>query len=502
MSQATQPAAQAAPPDDIAISCRLPLLILFVSAAVWLVIGSVFALIASIKFHSPNFLADCTWLSYGRVRPAGLNSFLYGFCVQAGLGVTFWILARLGRATLAQAWLAAAGAKFWNLGVTVGVLGILTGDSTGFENLDMPRYAAVIMSLGYLMAGLSAALTFHNRRQLALAPPQWFLLAALFWFPWIYSTANLLLVAFPVRGVAQSVIGWWYSNNLHVVWFGLVGLAAVFYFVPALTESRAASVESGSAPIPRSTLDTRHFQSRYLALFTFWTLILFGSWGGIPASAPVPAWMPALSTSASVLTLVPMLAAILTVCRTLGRPVSSSSSPVPSLRFIGFGLVALIVATMLNAAAALPEVNQVLGFTWFTPALLQLNLYGFFAMTLFGAIYDIVPRITGVDMPSPKLVRAHFWVAAAGIVLCVVPLTLSGVVQGLQLQNANVAFLETAKATLPFLRISTVGDLLIGVGHVFFLANLAGVVTQFCRARATKAYLAATAQIQPAEART
>jgi cytochrome c oxidase cbb3-type subunit 1 len=257
-----------------------------------------------------------------------------------------------------------------------------------------------------------------------------------------------------------------------------------------------------------------------VALFTFWTLILFGSWAGIPASAPVPAWMPALSTSAVVLTIVPILAASVAVYRLLdGRlaalcaGASSSTSPaapkrsgggssITSLRFIGFGLAALIVATILNALAALPEVNQVVGLTWFTPARVQINLYGFFAMTMFGAIYDIVPRLVGLEFPSPKLVRAHFWFATIGIVLSVVPLAISGVVQGLQLQNASVAFLDTTKVTLHFLRISTVGDLQIGLGHVFLLANLAGLVTQFCRARAAKAYLAATAQIQTAEART
>ena len=90
-------------PLQIDASCRLPLVVLFLSAAVWLVIGSAFALIASIKFHAPGFLADSAWLTYGRVRPAGLNCLLYGFCLQAGLGVALWMLARLGRTTLASA---------------------------------------------------------------------------------------------------------------------------------------------------------------------------------------------------------------------------------------------------------------------------------------------------------------------------------------------------------------------------------------------------------------
>jgi cytochrome c oxidase cbb3-type subunit 1 len=57
-------------------SCRLPLVVLFLSAAVWLLAASGFGLIASIKFHAPGFLADSAWLTYGRVRPAGVNAML------------------------------------------------------------------------------------------------------------------------------------------------------------------------------------------------------------------------------------------------------------------------------------------------------------------------------------------------------------------------------------------------------------------------------------------
>src|SRR6266566_1848675 len=136
-------------PAGLDASCRIPLLLIFVSAAKWLVIGSILGLIASIKFHSPNFLADCPWLTYGRVRPATVNIMLYGFCLQAGLGIALWMFARLGRARLAQGAMITLGAVLWNLGVLVGVLGILAGDSTGFENLEMPRYAALLVFLGY-----------------------------------------------------------------------------------------------------------------------------------------------------------------------------------------------------------------------------------------------------------------------------------------------------------------------------------------------------------------
>src|SRR5205823_1176364 len=151
-----------------------------------------------------------------------------------GFGSLLWLLPRLGKVPVFQPLLVTLGAKLWNLGVTVGILGILAGDSTGFENLELPRYAAMILFLGYLFIGVCAVLTFHRRSELSLYPTQWFLLAALFWFPWIFTSAYLLLTTFPVRGVAQAVIAWWYSNNLRWIWLDLVGIGALLYFLPLL----------------------------------------------------------------------------------------------------------------------------------------------------------------------------------------------------------------------------------------------------------------------------
>ncbi|HWX19754.1 MAG TPA: cbb3-type cytochrome c oxidase subunit I [Candidatus Binatia bacterium] len=468
------PSAPAIAPAELAFSCRLPLLVMFLSAAIWLVIASAFALIASIKFHSPNFLADCPWLTYGRVWPAYTNSVLYGCCLQAGLGTILWVFTHLGLTTLAQRGLVTLSASFWNLGVTIGVLGILGGDSTGFQNLEMPSYATLFLFLSYLLIGFWAVITFHQRRQRALFVSQWYLFAALFWFAWIYSTAQLLLVTFPVRGVTQSVIDWWYSDNLQVVWLGLVGLGAIFYFVPKLTG--------------------RPLYSHYLALFTFWMLILFGSWGGIPNTAPVPAWMPALSATSTVLTLLPLVAVALNVHWTLAGDFSKLSA-FPALRFIVFGAAAFLLAGLMKIGGVLLDTNQLLHFTWFARAREQLYIYGFFAMVMFGTIYRVLPQLTGTELPWPKLMRAHFWLAAAGIVLVFLPLTIGGIVETFKLANPAIDFVTISKSTLPFLRVSTLGDLLIAAGHVLFAANLIELAHRFYKAKMAAAYALATADL-------
>ena len=438
-----------APPVDR--SCGVPLLALLGGAALWLVVGSGLAMIASIKFHAPDFLADCPWLTYGRVQPAADNALLYGFCLPAALGVMLWLFVRLSQAPLCLPFVTVVAANLWHLGVLAGLVGILIGDSTGFMWLEFPRGGSVLLFATFLLIAICAAATFGQRRERELYPSHWFLFAALLWFPWIYATANLFLVAWPVRGVAQAAINCWFANNLLFVWLGLVGLGTAFYFLPKLTG--------------------RPLQSRYLALFVFGTLILFGTWTGIPPGAPLPAWMPTLSAVAAVLLLVPLLAVELIGWRTVWGSVKSSWDNDPFC-FIGTGVDCFFLSGLMLVAMACPQISRVTEFTWFGPAQTQLQLYGFFAMTMFGAVYYLLPRAVGREWPFPKLARVHYWISAAGVLLLVVPLAIGGVVQGLKWANPGVASVDVSAATLPFLRVSTTGLLLLLLGNLLFALNI------------------------------
>jgi cytochrome c oxidase cbb3-type subunit I len=475
-AEADATAAPAATSAEIDASCRAPLLLFFLSAAVWLLAASGFGLLATLKFHSPDFLADCAWLTYGRVHPAALDSLVYGFAAQAGLSVLLWLVCHLGRTRLDFVPGILAGVLLWNTGVTIGILGIIAGENTGFEWLEFPRYALVALFCGYLLIGLGAMRTFYQRREPVLYTSQWFLLAAVFWFPWIFSTAGFLLVAKPVRGAMQTVIDAWYFTNLSKVWLGFIGIAAIFYFIPRLAK--------------------RPLHSHYLGVFIFWALALFGSWGGIAMDAPLPSWIPALSTVAAVLTLVPVLGVALNV-RGTARGQCAALAANPSARFILFSVPAYVLAGVAVAVTSLYHVSETVNFTWLMPAQTQLFLYGFFAMAMFGAVYLIVPRLLGVEF-SPRLVGLHFWLAALGIIIYVIPLAIGGVAQGNALNLGTGAFLEITHSTLTFLRASTTGDLLMAAGHLVFFLNLLGVLARAGRQTLRQAWDAGLKTVEAA----
>lgn len=456
-----QPAAVAAAPSappvssaEIDASCRVPLLVLFGSAIVWLLVASVLGMIATLKFHQPSFLADCPWLTYGRVHPAHLNAAIYGFGIQAGLAALLWMICQLSRSRLLFAPGVVIGAKIWNLGVTLGVIGILYGENTGREWLEMPRYAALPLFCGYVMIGVAAMRTFNQRSEGPLYISLWFLIAAVFWFPWIYTTAEILLVAHPIRGALQAALDGWYVTNLTNIWFGFIGLATIFYFVPKLAQ--------------------RPLHSHYLGILIFWTLALFGSWGGSVPGSPLPAWMAAMSTVAAVLCIVPVVAVFLNLRRTISGNYDKLLAGAAG-KFILFGAAAFIVAGLTAALTALESVNVITNFTWANTAQTQLALYGFFAMTMFGVIYYIVPRLLGAEF-NAKLAGLHFWLAAIGVLLTVVPLGFGGLSQGVAMNLHTTGFGEVMQGTLTFLRISTTGDLCVFLGHLLLALNLLGLL--------------------------
>lgn len=463
---------------EINASLRVTLLALFGGAAVWLVVSLALGIAASLTFHKPDMFADCSCLTYGHAAPAANDALLYGFCIPAGLGVILWIFARLGQTPLALPIVPVVAANLWHLGVFIGLAGILFGQTSGHTWLEFCRASSVLLFAAFILIAVTAAATFGARRNRELHPAHWFLFAALLWFPWIFATANLLLAPNqPVRGVVQPIIGWWFANNLVFVWIALVGLGAAFYLLPKIA--------------------ARPLASTGYALFAFLTLIFFGAWCGIPAGAPVPAWLPTLSRIASALLIVPLVAVAIIVVKTVcGAKVSCYGGP---FCFGRFGIGCFIVSGLMYVAEICPRHSHVAEFTWFGPAQVQLQLLGFFAMIVFGAVYELLPGVMNRPLPFPKFAKAHFFLSLAGVALLVLPLAIAGVIQGFKLHDANVSLADVNASTLLFFRISTTGQLFLLLGALLFAVNIFVMTIQWKIALFKTAFAAITAPLPASE---
>ncbi|MHC1766720.1 MAG: cbb3-type cytochrome c oxidase subunit I [Verrucomicrobiia bacterium] len=447
---------------EVDASCRAPLLFLFSSAVIWLLIGTVLALLASFKLHIPELMNESPWLTFGRLRPAHLNTMVYGFASQASLGVTVWLLCRLCRVPLMFPWIVVMGGVLWNIGVTVGVWGILVGDSTSVEWLEMPGYSNPILFASYAMMAVWAVIVFRYRRQRHLYISQYYLLASLFWFPWLFSIAHMMLIAQPARGTVQAAVNWWFAHNVLGLWFTPAGLAAIYYFIPKVIG--------------------RPIHSYYLSLLGFWSLAIFYNWNGAHhlVGGPLPAWLVTASIVASVMMVIPVAVTAINHHLTMvGHFHKLKTSP--TLRFIVLGAMNYTAVSLQGSASALRSVSRVTHFSHHTIAHAHWGMYAFFTLVMFGAMYYILPRITQREWPSVRLISLHFWTVVGGIMLYVAPLSLGGIFQGWALNNPDIPFLDVVQGTYLWLEWRTVSGVIITIGHLAFAVSFFWIVTRRLR---------------------
>src|SRR5438309_694906 len=430
-------------------STRVPVLMFYASAIFWLLAGTILGGLVSWKLHSPDLLSGVSFLTWGRLRPAHMNIMVYGWASMAAIGTAVWIMARLCRTVLRHPLVIVAGAGFWNLGVLMGVYAILLGDSTGYQWLEFPPYASIVLFVAYSLIISWAVLMFRFRRGDQIYISQWYLLGAFLWFPWLYAAAQLMLFVVPVQGVMQAAVGWWFANNLLFLWLGAIGLGTAYYMIPKVIG--------------------RPVYSYHLAAIGFWTYALFSSWTGMQrlVDGPFPAWMITASIAATILTIIPVATVGLNHHMTMQGyfPLMRYS---PTLRFTVFGAISYTVFSAVGVLISLRSVARYVNFTQASIAYSHLGLYAFFTMVMFGSVYYIVPRLVGREWRYASLIKLHFWASVYGAGLMTLMLLAGGFLQGANMENPSLAFSESTQTILPYLRGRSLAGLLMTAAHFIF----------------------------------
>ena len=220
---ATQSTAASEGAHDFGCLGRQAILFLAGSGVLWFIDGLLLTLVASIQAYMPGFMEGCPSLHYGRVRPAAHMSVIYGFLAQVGLAFVLWLFARQGKAVVRGVGAILIGTILWNIGVTYGVANVLLAGGTGFQWVEFPLGASRLMMIGYLLIAVPALMTYRSRSVWATEPQQWFALVALLALPWLYISANILLVFQPVRGVVQLTTSAWFVAGLSNLWLTPLG---------------------------------------------------------------------------------------------------------------------------------------------------------------------------------------------------------------------------------------------------------------------------------------
>lgn len=430
-------------------SCRETVSIYYASAIFWLLVGSLLALVASIKMHTPGFLAGWDWLTFGRVRPAHLNTVIYGWASMAGVGTLLWLQARLAKVRLPLPILLPATGLVWNAGVAYGTLAILWGDGTSTEWLEFP--VSVLGFFGFcLVIVIYASLVMMMKRRVHHTyVSQWYLYGAVLWFPFLYISGLFLTLAPNVNGSVRAIANWWFAHNVLGLWLTPIGLASAYYFIPKVTG--------------------RPVHSYHLSLLGFWTLALFYNWAGTHhlVGGPIPAWVVTAGIVGSMMMFIPVLTVAINHHMTMWGQFHHLRTS-PTLRFVVFGAMSYTIVSIQGSLTALRSINEVTHFTHYTIAHSHLGVYAFYSMILFGSMYYILPRILRKEWSSAPLIKVHFWTTAIGIVMYFIGLSWAGIEQGYMMNNADIPFLDVVAYTIPWLASRSVAGTLMTIGHVVF----------------------------------
>lgn len=439
-------------PTDYALSpvWRKLLLAMFLSAILWLLLGSFFGLTASLKMHLPDWLTGSAPLTFGRMRTMHLNAVIYGWLSLGGGGVAMWLVPTIFKTSLQRPRLALGGAVLWNLCLLAGIGAIALGWSDGLEWLELPWQIDIGLAIAGALMAASLLYTAAARKVHHIYVTGWYYMAALVWFPVLFVLANLPNVHV---GAQQATANWWFAHNVLGLWLTPLGLGAAYYFIPKII----------GKPI---------FSYR-LSLLGFWALALFYSQVGMHhlIGGPIPTWVVSLSVVQSVMMVVPVIAvAINQHVLSLGNPWALRES-LP-LRFVAIGAIMYTLASLQGSLEAVRAFNTITHFTHYTVGHAHLGAYAFVSLVLFGGLYYMLPRIIGRAWPAAWLISVHFWLVAIGFMVYFIALTVGGWKQGLAMLDPTRDFLESMRLTVPYLTARSTGGALMTLGHVVFAFNV------------------------------
>lgn len=431
--------------QKIDASVRFAVLGLIKGSVFWLLVASLFGLISSIKLHLPSYLAEYESLTYGKTYPIFWNTLIYGWLVNSGLACVAWIVARLGGRPIGNSGLLAIASGAWNLAVIVGVFGIMKGDQTPYRMLEFPTYAAPFLFVSFIGMGLWILLAFRTRAYRSSFASQWYAIAGVFCFVWIYTIAQVMIFCVPAQGVFQSMVAAWFGGNLSGLVIAPFAFATIYYLIPkVLGQPIVGYRQSGIA---------------------FWSWILFSSCSGLAllVNGPFPAWVASVGVIASFGLILPLSVFSMQFFSSL---ISSFSKiwDTLSARFVAYAAVAFFVSTVLIVFGSLRGIQSSVQFSQFNEGVRFLFLVGFAGMAFTGMIYYILPRLLNKEVPNTSLADLQFWIQGLGIFTIFISLVMGGITHGGLLNGSDADTVVIVQNTRPYLILTTIGASIFACG--------------------------------------
>jgi cbb3-type cytochrome c oxidase subunit I len=426
-----------------------------VSAAVWLVIGTVFGLLLLIQFVFPDFAKGIPWLVFGRLRQAHTNTVLFAWLSGAMMGCWLYIVPRLtGRKIFSEA-LGHFSSIAWNVALVFGIASIMNGHTQSREYAELIWVVDVAVMLVLLTNAVNILMTIHRRVEPKLYVSLWYIIATVVLFPILYFVGNVMWhpATGAILGINDTILNWFYGHNVLGLWFTTGLIAVIYYIVPK---------ETGTP-----------LYSMWLSLIGFWGVLFF--YTGVGAHhllwAPIPYWLKTIAVAESFGMVIPVLAFGFNILLTMRGNWQHVRSSVP-LIYALTGWAAYVLASFQGSNQALRGVNELTHFTGYVPGHAMLALIMFGASTCIAGVYYIVPRAFGCMLYSRRLARAQFALYLIGFIVFFTGFLVGGAIQGSDWVHAGLPVWTVLPALRPWGALRIMGGVLLVTSFMMFVWNV------------------------------
>ena len=427
----------------------------FLSAAGWLVVGTVGGFIGAIELVAPDLLGNISWLVFGRLRQVHTNVNMFGFVGTGLLGAAHYLVPALLRTPLHSERLGKLTLILWDIAIAVGVVTLSMGQTQNREYAEFiwPVDIGVLVVLALVFYNLFQ--TLRQRKETLLYVSVWYVFGGLIFtfFTYLFGNAIWNPDTGSISGIPDAILAWFYGHNILGFFFTPLAVAAAYYIIPIACR----------APL----------YSHTLSLIGFWSILLLYSHIGTHhlIQAPAPTWLKVVAITGSVGMIVPVMTVLVNLWLTMKDRLGYLYSDIGG-KFVLVGTVWYLLTCLQGPLQSLPYVQRLTHFTNWVIAHAHMGVFGFSGSIAFGAMYFILPRITGKPLYSKKLAEIQYWLFLVGMIGFFTVLTTAGLIQGNGWLNGETVYRILPQIHLYMILRASLGILLIG-GAVLGVYNIA-----------------------------
>ena len=428
----------------------------YLSAGIWLVVGTAMGLTLAIEFVFPDAIA---WppLIFSRLRQEHVNAVMFGFLSTGMFGIWYFLTPRLAGRRIWSELLGNVLFLGWNAAVAVGVIGIALAHSQSREYAEMVWGVDIAILVMLVLHAVNIWVTVAKRTERKVYVSLWFILGSAIWMPLLYFIGNV--VWHPPQGallgINDAVWGWFYGHNVLGLWF-TTGFLGIFYYVlPKETNTPLYSVK--------------------LSLISFWGTLLFytGVGGHHILWAPVPDWLKTSAIAESIAMILPVTAFLINFYMTMRGNWNRVWTSI-ALRFTILGAIAYVVVSFQGSHMAIPGFNSVQHFSQYVPGHSHLGLLFFSGSFVIGAMYYAIPRLFDCHLYSRLLGDMQWLLYVVGFTFFFIGFVLVGLVQGSDWVNLGIPVWTVLPGIRAYMALRIFGGALMVVSFWLFLINMFG----------------------------